>query len=157
GAAEPRPPAPITVPAAKACRDSQDVALFTSPRVPSATEPLRVIATANRDLGPVDLALVDPSGAQVAARVTRPLGGPPRRVIATIDKPASGTWTAVLGDGSRVDACTRIAVRGRPPTRHPEPEATAPVWETRRAWTRATENLYATFVQRLFDFPPDQD
>ena len=63
----------------------------------------------------------------------------------------------MLGDGSRIDACERIGVGTRPPNRPPGREPTEPVWEIQRAWGRATENLYATFVQRLFDFPPDQD
>src|SRR5262249_7547864 len=88
GAAEPRPPAPVVVPPARACRDSQDVAMFTSPRVPNARQPLRVVATADHDLGIAELALVDPSGARVApSRITRLPGGPPWSVIAELDAP----------------------------------------------------------------------
>jgi hypothetical protein len=159
GAAELRPAAPVELPAARRCRDSEDVAIFTSPRQPNAKQPLRVIVTANRDPGPAELALFDPAGRRVTpSSVVRLHGGPPWSMIATIDRPRSGAWTAVLGDGSRVEACERIGVKLRPPDppkRGGEP--TDPVWAAKRAWGRATENLYATFVQRLFDFPPEQD
>jgi hypothetical protein len=158
GAAELRPAAPMTRPAPKACRDSDDVAIFSSPRRPNAKQPVRVIVTSNRDPGTAELALFDPAGQRVTpSSVVRLAGGPPWSVIATVDAPAPGAWTAVLGDGSRIDACERIGVTTTPPGALRGGEPTAAVWDLKRTWGRATENLYATFVQRLFDFPPDQD
>ena len=158
GAAELRPAAPITRPAPKQCRDSEDVSIFSSPRRPNAKQPVRVIVTANREPGAAELVLFDPAGQRVTpSSVMRLAGGPPWSVVAIVDAPAAGEWTAVLGDGSRIDACKRIAVKTGPPGALGGREPTAPVWDVKRAWGRATENLYATFVQRLFDFPPDQD
>jgi cell wall-associated NlpC family hydrolase len=158
GAAELRPAAPIALPAAKTCRDSEDIALFASPRRPNAKQPVRVIATTSRDPGSAELVLFDPKGQRVTpSSVVQLAGGPPWSVVATVDAPVAGTWTAVLGDGARIDACKRVAVADRPPGRASDGEPTAPVWDVQRAWGRATEDLYATFVQRLFDFPVDQD
>jgi hypothetical protein len=160
GAAELRPAAPVALPTKRTkCDDSQDVAIFSSPRLANAKQPLRVILTANRDPSPADLVLFDPSGHPIKpSSLVKLAGGPPWSVIATVDAPAPGAWTAVLGDGSRVEACHRIGVRSSPPSipKHGR-DPMAPAWEVTRPWTRATENLYATFVQRLFDFPPDQD
>jgi len=158
GAAELRPAAPVARPASKACHDSDDVAVFASPRVPNAKQAMRVIVTANRDPGIAELALFDPSGKRVTPKTLINLGGgPPWSIVAIVDAPNPGTWTAVLGDGSRVEACQRIAVEQRPPSTKGSRDPTAPAWDIQRTWGRATENLYATFVQRLFDFPPDQD
>lgn len=157
GAAEMRPAAPVSRPAAKACKDSQDVAMFASPRVPNAKQPMRVIVTANRETGPSDLALFAPDGTRVKPTLVRLAGGPPWSIIATVDAPVSGAYTAVLGDGDRIDACKRIGVARKPPKASKEGDPMSATWKVDREWTRATENLYATFVQRLFDFPPDQD
>lgn len=160
GAAELRPAAPVVRPAKRAkCNDSRDLAIFSSPRIANAKQPLRVIVSANRDPSPAELVLFDPAGHAVTpSSLVKLAGGPPWSVIATVDKPTPGAWTAVLGDGSRIEACQRVGVRGAPPPipKHGR-DPLAPVWEVTRSWTRATENLYATFVQRLFDFPPDQD
>jgi len=156
GAAELRPAAPAAPP--KQCRDSGDVAIFASPRVPNAQQAARVIVTSERDPGPADLFLFDAKGNRITpTNVVRLAGGPPWSVIATLDKPAAGALTAVLGDGSRVEACSRISIAAHAPSAAGSASLTAPVWPNDRAWGRATENLYATFVQRLFDFPPDQD
>jgi hypothetical protein len=63
----------------------------------------------------------------------------------------------VLGDGAHIDACERVVVATKPPKLGDGGAPTDPAWKNEREWGRATENLYATFVQRLFDFPPDQD
>ena len=51
GAVKRRAAAPVAAPDKSACKDSPEVALFTSPRQPHPGEPVRVIATAARDLG----------------------------------------------------------------------------------------------------------
>lgn len=159
GAAEMRPAAPVERPARKSCRDSDEVAIFSSPRTANAKQPLRVIVTANRDPSPAELVLFDPAGKRVTpASIIKLPGGPPWSVIAVVDNPAPGAWTAVVGDGSRIDACERIGVRSTAPVAPTDGrDSLDPVWQVERGWGRATENLYATFVQRLFDFPADQD
>jgi hypothetical protein len=160
GAAELRPAAPVAPPAKSAkCRDSDDMTIFSSPRIANAKQPLRVIVSANRDPSPAELVLFDPSGHAVKpSSLVKLAGGPPWSVIATVDAPAPGAWTAVLGDGTRIEACKRVGVRSRAPAIPKQGrDPSAPAWEVSRAWNRSMENLYSTFVQRLFDFPPDQD
>lgn len=158
GAAELRPAALVEAPEPKACKDSEDVAIFASPRTPNATQAMRVIVTANHDLGAASLALFDPKGERIPmTNLVRLSGGPPWSVLATVDKPLAGAWTAVYGDGARVDACKRITVAKKHPGTYGASSPAAYTWGIRRGWTRATENLYAAFVQRLFDFPADQD
>lgn len=38
-----------------------------------------------------------------------------------------------------------------------EPPAAPPVWEAPWRWEKDTENLYALWVEQLFDYPPDED
>ncbi|MEY4551574.1 MAG: hypothetical protein RL685_7769, partial [Pseudomonadota bacterium] len=83
------------------------------------------------------------------------LGGPPYGQVATIDHPKRGRWKAVLADGDDVKACQRIVVTGRRP-KPAEPDA-GPIWAPKYKWTSANENLYALFVERLFDYPLQDD
>ena len=154
GAATLRPAAPVDVPS-DTCGDSLDVRVFRSPDTPHAGQPLRVIVTSTEDPGPVDLVLVDPNGERVPAETHR-LGGPPYTYWAEVDRPAPGRWTAVLGDGPRTLACKRIGVRPHPPAPNedgPDPAAWTPRWR----WERDTHNLYAAWVEQLFDYPIDED
>lgn len=154
GVAEARAAAPITVPTVEACTDSAAAAIFFSPAVPNQHQPLRVIATLSHDPGPSELVLLDPTGNRLAPTMTR-LDGPPWTTVVTIDAPTPGTWTAALGDGARVDACQQTEVRVE---RAPRGGGSGgPAWSLRRKHGEATENLFAAFVQRLFDYPLDQD
>jgi hypothetical protein len=225
GIAEMRPAAPLlAAPEGRACHDSNEVAFYVSPEYPNRQQPLRVIATAEQDLGPVELTLVDPRDRHIVPEV-RELGGPPYGFVSQIiESPRGGNWRAVLGDGSRIESCYRFRVHGdwqltrtapeflaaraadaeaaarlaaeategsrarapgaEGPAAAPGPEATGgsrdggegapqagedlpgedeptldlgPVWEVRRAWTPARENLYATWVESLFDYSHDED
>jgi cell wall-associated NlpC family hydrolase len=152
--AEPRAPAPVTVPEGRACDDSLDVRVFRSPRRPNVRQPLRVFVTSTRELGPVQLALVDPEGRRHTPEVER-LGGPPFTYWAQIERPRAGRWTVVLGDGPNVAACERLVVSRYPP----QPEEVDPeaVWTPRFRWEADTEALFSAFVEKLFDFPIEED
>ncbi|MEQ8894311.1 MAG: NlpC/P60 family protein [Sandaracinaceae bacterium] len=154
GVASPRAAAPVVVPEASACDDSLAVRIFRSPERPHPGQPMRVMVTATEELGPVELALIDPSGRRRAPELHR-LGGPPFTYWAQIDAPEAGRWTAVLGDGPNVAACERITVTpypAQPETVHPEV-----VWEPRFRWEADTEALFSAFVERLFDYPVDEE
>ncbi|MDI7268134.1 MAG: NlpC/P60 family protein, partial [Myxococcota bacterium] len=155
GAARVRRAAPVEIPAGRACRDSLDVRIFRSPHRPYAGAPLRIVAVSSRDLEPVALRLADPDGRMHEPEMVR-LGGPPYAWPVRVDRPAPGEWTAVLGDGSRIEACKRVRVarhRSAPERR----EAGAPAWIPAWAWERDTENLYSAFVEQLFRRPEDGD
>jgi hypothetical protein len=155
GLAEPRPAAPVEAPAAEACDDTLDVAVFRSPRQPHAGAPLRVIVTSVRPLEPVELVLVGPDGTRYAPPVHR-LGGPPWAWWVELDAPAEGDWLALLGDGTRVETCETFRVSRHAP-RPSRRDAEDPPWRSPVAWERDTEALYAAFVEQLFREPVGEE
>jgi hypothetical protein len=113
-----------------------------------------VVSVANSDPGPATLTLIDPDGQRIVPEVLR-LGGPPYGQVASVAHPKHGRWKAVLADGNDVKACQRINVGARrPPPTEPDP---GPIWMPRYKWNVANENLYALFVERLFDYPLEDD
>lgn len=153
GVAERRLAAPIGVDETTGCPGDDDVFLIVAPRVPNADQPLRVIATATRDFGSVEIAFVGPDGQRHTPPVQR-LGGPPYAVVAQLDAPAVGSWSVAMGEGGRVLECESVRVAAR----RPEPGVgSGPVWDVRHNWSEGYENLYATFVESLFAYPIDDD
>ncbi len=151
GVAELRAAAPIVMP--EECNDTLEASIFRSPARANADQPLKVIVTLTEDPGPVALLLRDPRGNPVEAEVHR-LGGPPFTYWAKVDHPAQGRWTAILGDGTRSVACERFSVlRDRGPRPTPDTHA----WDVHWQWEADTENLYAAWVEQLFDYPPEED
>ncbi len=149
-----RPAAPVSVPTG-ACRDSRRDALLIAPRKPNTSQPLRVVATSERDPGVATLTLFDPSGSQASATELE-LDGPPFGRVASLPSPAAGKWTAVLGDGERILACRRFRVATSEPQSKPR-GAMEPAWPTEQRWSVRTENQYAAFVENLFREPVDED
>ena len=138
------------------CQDEAGFALLSSPIAPWSGAPLRVVFTVEK---PADgeLALIAPDG-KVAAKSDRRLGGPPYFWFAEIASPAVGNWQAKLTRANASPECievTRdIAVQRKQPAK---PRAAKGVWPLRDAWTRETENLYAAWIEKLFDAPLDEE
>lgn len=154
GVAAARDPAPVVIPEPDRCDDSLAVRVFRSPERPHPGQPMRVMVTSTEELGPVQLALLDPSGRRHTPELRR-LGGPPFTYWTQVEAPEAGRWTAALGDGTNVHACERITVTpypAQPETVHPEV-----VWEPRYRWEADTEALFSAFVERLFDYPVDEE
>lgn len=167
GAAVLRDAAASSAPAA--CGDGAETSIRFSPLTPNASQPLRIMVSSYRELGPAGLTLTTPQGETLRPALRR-LGGPPWTWVATIDKPGAGDWSAVFGDGEDVWACSRFSVtrqaRERLTCRNgPDPGADVtgdpadldPVWRPNRAWGPRTEALFAAFVESLFDYPLDED
>ncbi|RMH42601.1 MAG: hypothetical protein D6689_07680 [Deltaproteobacteria bacterium] len=154
GVATFRPTPAPAIPKDRACHDSRRAAIYAMPERPNADQPLRIVAALDRDPGPATLALVDPTGRRVDAGVVH-LGGPPFGLVATVPRPRRGTWKAVVADGDDVIACQRVRVAGRRPV--PAEPNDGPVWEPEYAWHVGNENLFALWVERLFDYPVDED
>jgi hypothetical protein len=124
----------------------EGIAVLPSPVSPWKGAPLRVIFASEK---PIDgeLSLVAPDG-QVAVRSSQRHGGPPYFWSAEVKAPAAGTWRVALGGCSR-----DITVRAEQP---PRPGSVAgSVWPIRASWNRATENLFAAWIEKLFDDPID--
>ena len=151
GSAKTRPAAPVEVP--KRCRDSQQKAIFVSPKAPHSKGEMRFMATMSTDPGPIGLTLIDPKGERHTPTVTR-MGGPPYTYVVRVDKPRPGRWRAVLADGARVEACYAVRVTRKPRGKESGVEQ---AWANGRQWGEATENLYGAFVESLFSHPLDQD
>jgi hypothetical protein len=66
--------------------------------------------------------------------------------------PKRGQHQVLFGDGQGVEACLRFRVREKAPVRR---AGSGFVWQSRRRWNRAMENLYAAWVEKLFDYPLD--
>ncbi len=162
GAVKRRPAAPLTpvesgpqADAQPACRSAKDIEWMTSPRHVHPGAPLRLIASSERDLGSVEILLRGPSG-QRRQLEPRTVGGPPFGYWSQIpgDELATGRWTARIGEGEREEACLSFTVHPKPPFRQ---AGSGAVWVPTRTWNRRRENLYSTFVEQLFDFPPNED
>jgi cell wall-associated NlpC family hydrolase len=151
GVAKPRAAGPVVTP--PACHDSRETAVWVTPMVPNDRQPLRVIVASSRPLDPVEVKLVDPAGGVTRPAVRR-LGGPPFGYWVEVPPPAVGSWTAVVGDGDRVEACRRIKVKPGPVRLRAR---AGPAWTPQRAWREDTANLFALFVEQLFDYPLEDD
>jgi len=140
--------------ASNACDEAVGLAVLPAPLVPWKGMPLRVIFAAEKPIQG-ELSLIAPDGS-VAAKSREWTGGPPYVWLAEVKSPAAGTWRAVLKSdaGGQCGTITHdIAVRAdRPP---PPSGAAGSVWPIRNSWNRATENLFAAWIEKLFDDPLD--
>jgi hypothetical protein len=82
------------------------------------------------------------------------LGGPPFSVWTELERPVEGRYTALWMHGDKPLACRRITVRA---PQKPEPVQSSSVWEPRFRWEADTNNLWAAFIEQMFDDPPDSE
>ena len=101
-----------------------------------------------------ELSLIAPDGS-VAAQARARHGGPPYSWFAEVASPAAGKWRVTLAS-SRCGTITReIAVRADRPA--PPSSVEGSVWPLRNSWNRANENLFAAWIEKLFDDPLDAE
>jgi hypothetical protein len=141
--------------AAGGCEDAAELAVLASPMAPWKGAPLQVLVAIEKPLEG-ELSLVAPDG-KVAAKSRDRRGGPPYFWFAEVAAPAAGTWHATLTPDRATGECraiTReIAVSAQ---KRPGPgKVEGSVWPVRNAWNRTTETLYAAWIAKLFDAPPD--
>jgi hypothetical protein len=128
--------------AAPGCQQGETARVWTAPLRPSPGETLNVLAVATD--GAIDeIRVTGPSGG-VQHLATSPGGGPPWNLLGTLAGPAKGVHRIEALRGGRVLACTDTPVGGGTADRG-----------TGR-WDLATQALYAAWVERLFDAPPDE-
>jgi hypothetical protein len=133
------------------CDEAADIVVLPAPIAPWKGAPLRVIVAAEKPIQG-ELSLVAPNSS-VAAKGVAMGGGPPYVWYAEVAAPAVGTWHATL-TSSQCGTITRdIAVRDTPAP--PPAGSPSAVWPVRAAWTRATENLYSAWIEKMFDAPLD--
>ncbi|MEW6269418.1 MAG: hypothetical protein AB1689_09000, partial [Thermodesulfobacteriota bacterium] len=138
---------------AAACPPTSAVAILTSPRVPRAGEPLRIIAATASD---VDGALVvgDVRGGLAAMSEER-RGAAPWWWTATVPSASAGSYRVAVGRGADVAGCAVVVVASSAARARPRPPGA--VWGVEREWDRGTESLYAAWVEQLFADPLDAE
>lgn len=155
-----RSPASIIKPSSATCRGTKNRArIFTSPAQPNTTQALRVMVTRPHDNTPAQLTLYPPNGEEPISPELKQLGGPPYIVYADLPPQSiTGTWMATFGEGSDWESCThfKLQARRQPPKVQGE-GADMALWTPQEEWSEHTEALYAGFVERLFDYPIDED
>lgn len=156
----PRPAAPPDLFALQECADSLDVAIFNSPRRPHARAPMRILVAAEPDLPEGAHLVAHEEGATPQRLPHITTGGPPHGLVATVERPETGTWRVALVAAHAPDpilACQEIEVRSGPSGMGKLEVGVDPHWESRIKWERDTENLYSLWIERLFDAPVDED
>lgn len=142
---------------ANACKESAELTVLPSPLAPWKGAPLRVMMVSEKPLGGM-FSLTAPDGS-IAAKSSERHGGSPYFWLAEIAAPAAGTWHATLAlDQGPADCRTitrEIVVSAKKPA--PVPVTAASFWQVRGSWNSTTETLFAAWIEKLFDAPPDQD
>lgn len=155
-----RAPAAITRPTPGSCRGTKNRArIFTSPAQPNAAQALRVMVTRPQASGPGQLTLYPPQGGEPITPALKRLGGPPYVLYADLPPQAqTGKWMATFGEGSDWESCTHFKLKAKrsPPAVSGE-EGDPALWTPKEEWSEHTEALYAGFVERLFEYPIDED
>jgi hypothetical protein len=138
---------------AGACQDANEIAVLPAPLAPWKGALLHVLFAADKPFDG-ELSLIAPDGS-VAVKSRERHGGPPYFWFAEVASPAAGTWHAALTRAGASGDCATItrdiAVREtQPPPPHGAPGS---VWPVHSTWNRATENLYSSWIEKLFDAP----
>jgi hypothetical protein len=128
--------------AAPPCSQGEAVRLWTAPLVARPGEPLELIAVAT-DGDLQALTVTDPGGRRHELAVVRG-GGPPWSLRATLPAPVRGSYRVEARRAGSVTACTEIEVGG------PVPERGG------GEWTLPVQAFFASWVEHLFDAPPEQ-
>jgi hypothetical protein len=149
-----RPALPLVETGPKKCRRRKDTSVYVFPSKPSNRSSVRLVTLVERDPGPYEVAVIGPKKKPVPFSLSRSTG-PPFSVIATLKNPKPGNYQMRVGEGDDLFACKNFQV-----SRNARSSLSAPddaVWTPRRRWNQSTENLYATFVETLLDYPLEDD
>jgi hypothetical protein len=140
-----------------ACEDAAELAFLASPIAPWRGAPLRVVFAAEKPLEG-EIRLTAPDGSVVAQSRERH-GGPPYFWLAEIKSPAAGTWRATLVRDHAPVACGTVTreIKVRPDAPPRPGSITGSTWPLRNTWSRATENLFSAWIEKLFDDPLDAE
>jgi hypothetical protein len=133
-----------------ACEEGAGATVWVSPEAPVAGGKVQILAVAEGGApGELSATLDGKKVAFAAAPVRR--GTVPVSVSAELVAARAGklrvTWTR--------GACREVEVAARPPKVARGGEVKG-VWASQRAWDRRAEDLYAAWIEKLFDAPADQ-
>lgn len=145
-------PSAVLATADARCEATSGAFMVASPERPDAGRPLRIVAI-TPGAHPTGIVARAPDGSAHVLGAT-PRHGPPPSVAATIAAPGAGRWRLVAHRGDAVLACHEVEVA--PERVRVDPiERSQGAWRATRAWSRAEEDLFATWVEALFDAPVD--
>ncbi len=143
-----REPAPVV----QQCPETTPGSVFVTPLQPHAERVVRMVAVSDSGPGPMQAVAFSSDGQRFEGTLRR-AGGPPWGVVAEFDLPA-GEYTAVIGDGGDIHACSTLRVAARP---QPWAGGGSGAWQVRNAWSRNVEAFYSVWVEALFDYPIDDE
>lgn len=123
------------------CSQGRSVRIWTAPLVARPGERLEVIAVAT-DAELSGLSITDPTGSRSKLSVVSG-GGPPWNLRSSLAAPVAGRYRVEAERAGQVVACDEVEVGGRPGRRGSG------------EWDLAMQALYATWVEHLFDAPPE--
>ena len=153
GVAQLRRAAPITPPKRAECKRTKNRArVFTSPVQPHQGQETRLMVTRPKYDGPATLTLFGPNGETVTPPLSR-LGGPPYTYYTAPLSLKRGSWRVAYGEAEDLHACTHIEVSKRPR----RPHMSEAMWTPEAEWSAHTETLFSAFVERLFQYPIEED
>lgn len=128
--------------AQSACRQSEDVRVWTAPLAPQPGEALEILAVAT-DGNLTSLQITDPAGRRTDLHATKG-GGPPWSLRATLPETAQGNYRIEAKRTGQVVACIETQIGGQVEDRGPG------------EWDHAMQALYAAWIEHLFDAPAEQ-
>jgi hypothetical protein len=144
--------------ASGSCADLPELTVLPSPLTPWKGAPLRVMVVTEKPLEGV-LSLIAPDGSVAAKSPERHGGSSPYSWFAEVAAPAAGGWHATLTLDHASAECNAITRDIAVSATKPSPPATpaGAFWLVRNSWNSTTEALFAAWIEKLFDAPPDQD
>lgn len=142
-------------PGPAACAE-KGLAILVTPMTPSKSAALRVLVSTEQPLDG-ELSLVAPDGT-VAAASKASFGGPPYSWFAEVATPIPGKWQMKLSRTGTDPSCATIIreINVQKGSGAAAPSAKDSVWPLRDRWSRATENLYSAWIEKLFDAPIEE-
>lgn len=142
-------------PVGEPCKDSLDIAIFTTPRHANKQAPLRIMIVSDEPLPGSRIAALGPDG-ETRVLEAEAFGGPPYGWVARVDSPARGSWRVAISTGDTVHACQKVRVAAHGAAAPVLQQGVDPIWRSRIKWERDTENLYSLWIEYLFETPPDE-
>jgi hypothetical protein len=125
--------------------------IWWSPAAPTFGSALRLLAVREAG-GAGNLRVTLPDGAQHTLPTSQ-RGGPPFSFYAELAVPQARWIRVELMVGDAPAACRRIPIRASAPRQIRRNDDTT--WRSRQAWSRAYENFFSVWIERLFDVPAD--
>ncbi|MEE2643552.1 MAG: hypothetical protein VYD19_01350, partial [Myxococcota bacterium] len=157
GVATQRQPGTLETPLQRGvCRRVKNRAkIFHSPAQLNGKQPARFVITHPKRAPSAALHLFGPEGVHLTPKLER-LGGPPYSWIAEIPALPAGRWQAYFGEAEDALACRNLRVSRRPAV-PPVSKEPVPIWTPKGSWDAHSEALYAAFVEKLFQYPIEED